>query len=856
MKISFSLSYQAQWGQRIVIALNGKNYDMVCVDGYLWAAEIDGQPAKGDYCYKLLSGESVIREEAAPHSYQTTPAVKNLIIKDKWNDISANAPFKTAFFKNVVFRRQGVKAKATTGPVTLRVCAPSLRPWESLGVTGSFCGWGKPVMLDETEFPLWTVKLALEGPVEYKFVIVSSRPGEPMIWETGENRVLWADTASKGTKVIVNENEPNFDKAPWRGAGLAVPVFSLRTEDDFGVGEFLDLKKMVDWACETGQNVIQLLPINDTTMSGTWQDSYPYNANTTFALHPQFVNLQKAGVKVDKKFKALQKELNALPKIDYQKVNGEKARLMRETYLAEAGKKTLASKDYKDFVKENESWLLPYSVFCCLRDVYGTPDFSAWGKMAKYSATAVRKWANEHKEDVEFNYFVQYHLDRQLKDVVAYAHSKGVALKGDLPIGISRTSVDAWAYPQLYHLDSQAGAPPDAFSTLGQNWGFPTYNWEKMSEDGFAWWKARMHKMSEYFDAFRIDHILGFFRIWEIPMDAVHGLLGHFNPALPYSSEELAARGFAVGEGKLTTPPLYQWVLEEIFGTRAEEVYRKYIKAGKLAKEVSTQRAVLENVKDEELQKGLLTLLDDVLFIEDPRKKGYWHPRISGQDTITFRCLEEHLQREFLSLHEDFYYHRHNDFWRQSAMFKLPSILSSTGMLTCGEDLGMIPACVPSVMDELGILSLEIQRMPKSIEEEFANPAAYPYRCVCATGTHDTSNIRAWWEEDREVTAKFWHGMLGRTDDMPWFCEPWVAELIVKQHLESPAMLCILPLQDYFAIDGEVRYGGDPADERINVPAIPRFYWRYRMHVSIEELLANKEYTAHLAELIHSARRG
>ncbi len=856
MKICFSLSYRAQWGENLVITVNDKCYDMLCTDGSLWSATIDDLPSKGEYRYRLKAGDKVLREEAYSHNYQTESSVKCLIIKDKWNDIFADAPFKTAFFKDVIFRRESKPAKATTGPVTLCVCAPSLRPWESLGVSGSFCNWGKPVMMDDSKFPFWTVKINPAGPMEYKFVIVSSRPEENQLWEKGPNRVLVMGKPEKGTKVLVNEYEPSFDKAPWRGAGVAVPVFSLRTEDDFGVGEFEDLKKLVDWAVETGQNVIQLLPINDTTMSGTWQDSYPYNANTTFALHPQFVNLQKAGVKVDKKFKALQKELNALPKIDYQKVNGEKARLMRETYEGAAGKKTLQSADYLKFVKENESWLLPYSVFCCLRDVHGTPDFSKWGKMAKYSATAVRKWAKENEKDVTFNYFVQYHLDRQLKDAVAYAHSKGVALKGDLPIGISRTSVDAWAYPALYHLDSQAGAPPDAFSTLGQNWGFPTYNWEKMSEDGFAWWKARMHKMSEYFDAFRIDHILGFFRIWEIPMDAVHGLLGHFNPALPYSTEELSSRGFAVGEGKLVTPPLYQWVLEEIFGSRAQEVYTKYIKAGKLTTEVSTQRAVVENVKDEELQKGLLTLLDDVLFVEDPRKKGYWHPRISGQDTITFRCLEEHLQREFLSLHEDFFYRRHNDFWRQSAMFKLPSILSSTGMLTCGEDLGMIPACVPSVMDELGILSLEIQRMPKKVEDEFANPAVYPYRCVCATGTHDTSNIRAWWEEDREVTAKFWHNMLWRGDDMPWFCEPWVAEMIVKQHLDSPAMLCILPLQDYFAISDDVRYKGDPADERINVPAIPRFYWRYRMHISVEDLLANKKYTNHLAELISSAHRG
>ena len=836
---------------RVVLVKDGKVHEMTYFDDGQWSVGLEDQSSEGTYGFEVRYSDQVLRSEAKPHAYKVEKAVKELVINDKWNDVSEDEPFKTAFFSQVIFRRSD-KKRASKGALTLRVCAPSLRPDEVLGVTGDFCGWGQPLPMDASDFPVWTINLPADKSFGYKFVVITE--DKPILWEVGRNRTYEA-MYGKGVRVIVNEYEPSFDKPLWRGAGVAVPVFSLRTDDDFGVGEFKDLKKMVDWAVATGQNVIQLLPINDTTMTGTWRDSYPYNANTTFALHPQFIHLPDAGVKVDKEYKALQKELNALPKVDFEKVNGEKYRLLKKAYESPTGKRTLASAEYKAFVKANESWLIPYAVFRCLTEINGTPDFSKWGKMSKYSPTAVSRWADIHKEEVGFNCFVQYHLDKQLKEVVAYAHSKGVALKGDLPIGISRTSVDAWVYPELYHLDSQAGAPPDAFSVLGQNWGFPTYNWEKMSEDGFAWWKARMHKMSEYFDAFRIDHILGFFRIWEIPMDAVHGLLGHFNPALPYSADELASRGFDVTDGRYATPPLYQWVLDEVFGARAAEVYEKYIRAGRLAPEVSTQRLVLKNVEDEELQKGLMTLLDDVLFVEDPRKKGYWHPRISGQNTFTFRCLDTRLKEEFSKLHEDFFYRRHNAFWRDSAMFKLPSILSSTGMLTCGEDLGMIPDCVPDVMRDLGILSLEIQRMPKSVTEEFADPARYPYRCVCATGTHDTSNIRAWWEEDREVTAHYWHNMLHRTDDMPWFCEPWVAELIVRQHLASPAMLCILPLQDYLAIDDSVRYPGDPADERINVPAIPRFYWRYRMHLSIEQLLANKEFTEKLAHLTTTFRK-
>ena len=460
---------------------------------------------------------------------------------------------------------------------------------------------------------------------------------------------------------------------------------------------------------------------------------------------------------------------------------------------------------------------------------------------------------------MEFWYFVQYHLDRQLSEVCDYAHSKGVIFKGDLPIGVSRTSVDAWLYPELFHMDSQAGAPPDAFSEFGQNWGFPTYNWERMAKDGFAWWKARLAKMSEYFDAFRIDHILGFFRIWEIPSDAVHGLLGHFNPAMPYSADELAALGFDVRDGRWVSPLLDDNVLYGIFGDLAEEVKENFIRDGRLIPEYSVQRSASELLSGDDertscLREGLLALIDDVLFVEDPVQKGYYHPRISAHSTYVYRSLDAGRRSAFERLYDDFFYRRHNDFWRESAMRKLPELLDSTGMLACGEDLGMIPACVPEVMDSLRILSLEIQRMPKSVTETFANPANYPYLSVCTTSTHDMNPIRAWWEEDGWLTERFWQEVIGGEGAAPAFCEPWICRRILEQHLMSPAMLTVLPLQDWLSMDGELRFG-DPAGERINVPANSRHYWRYRMHLTLEELASQDGFNEIVRKMIKDSGR-
>ena len=572
------------------------------------------------------------------------------------------------------------------------------------------------------------------------------------------------------------------DSPGWKGAGTAIPVFALRSEDDFGVGEFLDLKKMVDWAVLTGQTFLQLLPVNDTTMFGTIDDSYPYNANSTFALHPQFINLPAAGVPVDKEYLKLQKQLNSFvkdgrPETDYVSVNREKRRLLRKAF--DANWKSLSrTKAYRNFLAANREWLIPYSRFCALRDEFGTPDFSQWGEFAVYDEARLERWNKSHRSETDFNCFLQFHLDAQFRQVRDYAHSKGVVLKGDLPIGISRTSADAWQFPKLFNMDSQAGAPPDAFSADGQNWGFPTYNWEEMAKDGYAWWKARLRKMSEYFDAFRIDHILGFFRIWQIPVPEKSGLAGYFSPALPYSADELRSWGY---------------------GNRMDR------------------------------------------FIEDPHRPGWYHPRIDAKDLG--------------DLYIDFFYRRHNEFWKHNAMGKLSALLGSTNMLACGEDLGMIPACVPEVMQRLNILSLEIQRMPKDPAQTFADPAHYPYGCVCTTSTHDMSPIRAWWEEDRALSQRFYNEALGCGGAAPYFCEPWVCRRIVEQHLWSPAMLVVLPLQDWLSISPELRYKGNPADERINVPAIPRYHWDYRMHLSLEELLAAKDFNTDVATLVKSSGR-
>ena len=799
MTLHISIEYRTNWGEELVLCLGGKRYPLAYVADGLWQGEIARfkPESASEYGYEVVRDGYTIRKEWKKHNLVLPEGIapEELTVIDRWNDRPYDSPFYSSAFTKAIFGRKAEKAKkAPKGAnVLLQVAAPALRPNEVLAIAGSgkaLKNWAKVVPFDGSQFPMWTLALNVTDPFEYKILVADKETLAPIAWEDSENR-WFTELPAEGGFVVKSDIQVRFSGRNWKGAGTAIPVFALRSEDDFGVGEFYDLKKMVDWAASTGQSILQLLPINDTTMLHTWEDSYPYNPNSTFALHPQFINLPAAGVPVDEEYKASQAQLNALDQIDYERVNAEKLLLLRKAY-DKTFKKLSAKKGYQEFVQKNSHWLLPYAAFCVLRDLNGTPDFTQWKGYAKYNKKKVAAFCQEHQSDVDFWCFVQYHLDLQLSQVCEYAHSKGVVFKGDLPIGISRTSVDAWLYPELFHMDSQAGAPPDAFSADGQNWGFPTYNWEKMAEDDFAWWKSRLAKMSEYFDAFRIDHILGFFRIWEIPLWTKSGLNGYFNPALPFPAYELQDQGFDVN--------------------------------------------------------------DFDLFLQDPRQEGHYHPKIGAKQTQSYYVLDAYRRAAFDRLYDDFFYRRNNEFWKDKAMQKLPALLDSTGMLACGEDLGMIPATVPQVMDDLRILSLEIQRMPKSVEETFAHPSNYPYLSVCTTSTHDMNPIRAWWEEDRQVTNDFWQMILGNQGEAPCFCEPWICRQILEQHVWSPAMLTILPLQDWLSMDAQLRRE-DPNVERINVPSNSRHYWRYRMHLTLEQLAQAEEFNKALTDMIAASGR-
>ena len=918
MRIRFTVFCHTEWGQQVYVL--GSLPELGSLDryvsrkmsytsGHTWTTEIvlpPGGETAFEYRYivrndagDILSEENNNRPFAFGLDGLPTYEPHDLLeIIDAWNPPSdPDSLFLTAPFIETIFRQRGpavsehrsaqntVRGRTT---VRLNLINPRVKDGDTVSVVGSIGALGeweseKAVPMDPSGFPCWRLDVALdteEISFAYRYLI-KDKTGKIVAYEEGPDRSFqpsegWYSPENGQTTrfISVTDNKFRF-KTKWRGAGIAIPLFSIRSERGLGVGELPDLKGLVDWVRESGLQLIQLLPINDTMSGMNWMDSFPYSCISVFALHPLYLNLDDIGglpEGMTSEIAAHRNELNRSDVLEYEKVMAVKLPLLRRIF--EAGKETfLSSPEFRSFLKDHEHWLKVYAAFSALRDHFHTGDCLKWGKLSVVNEEDIAKLTSpesEYFDGVAFYYFLQYHLHLQLSGAARYAREQGVVLKGDIPIGIQKRSDSCWINPGLFHMDRSAGAPPDPFSDAGQNWGFPTYNWEEMARDNYSWWRSRMTHMSRYFQMIRLDHVLGFFRIWEIPDDFFSGLMGRFNPALPVTVEELQSLGIQDVD-RLTEPYVTSWLVKAAFGRESAGIMADYLDEPergrfKLKPEFSTQRLVASRIsaaddgredarmRSDRLEDGFFTLISDVILFRDRVEDGY-HPRINMSDTASFACLEGWMRERLFSLYNDYFYHRQENFWREQAMVKLPVLKSVSNMLICGEDLGMIPDCVPPVMEELCLLGLRIQRMPREPDREFGYPWEYAYLTVASTSSHDMSTIRGWWEEDPARAARYFNVVLGHEGEAPPACEPSICEEIITQHLESPSMWTIFPIQDILAMAENLRRPGDPRDEQINDPADMFHLWKFRLHLTTEQLLTEKGFSSKFRNMVAGSGR-
>lgn len=854
-------------------------------------------------------------------------------IRDEWRHTQASI-MSTSCFTKVIFAEPSREPKAQIvgridiDSIIVRLTVDSSRvdKGHAMGVIGSSTSlgqWedGKVTVMSGANYPIWEADIVVKRsqfPLEYRYVIVDGSKKVQAVEQGDDCRRLQLgsemtldavaaneandrsyDASSSGLRSIVKNDELSVTKYPlyksnWRGAGVALPVFGLRTNDGMGVGEFLDIKQVADWCSKTRMKVLQLLPITDTTCFWDERDSYPYSSISVVALHPMYLrvqaikdipaNLKAEAEKEVKRFndpkyfteKQWDDDLNCElhRPVDYPNMINTKRKLMLKIYDA-IGVQILDSADFKAFFKKSERWLRPYGVFCWLRDFFGTANHEEWGalgtgRVTKEKLVELSTPGSDLYKGVAFYWVMQYWLHVQLKEASTYCETKGVALKGDLPIGIDHDSVDAWFEPQFFNMDRKTGAPPDDYAQDGQNWGFPTYNWDEMEKDGFSWWRARLGAMEEYFHAYRIDHILGFFRIWQMPASTTGGLLGYFSPSLPLTRDELAREGFN-DLPRLTEPYVKKHIMERVFGhewIRVKERYFQDVWADtfKFKNGLESETVLTEIVRKEgscigskqpkELLAGLKSFINNVVLVKDIKDPNGFHPRIECWKTASFQELDGGAQSKLRNMYQQYMYQRQEQFWADQSMRKLPAILDASRMLVCGEDLGMVPACVAGVLDKLGIMGLRIQRMPpdNAGTGKFGRPDTYPYMSVCTPSCHDMSTVAGWWEEDQGRRQHFWSEVLQRPGDAPNRFTDEVAVMVFKQHVWAPSCWAIFPIQDLLAMEHSLA-NSDPKTDQINYPPNPAHYWRWRCKASMEDILRNNNLNDKIKAIVKEAGR-
>ena len=886
IQYSTKFSQKIQWIRRVENTLESTTVlDMEYVNSQWWKIEMDILEEvleQFSYSYQVLDAQNnvVDVESVTERKLVAVEKLNTLMVFDTWfysgaaEQLMGTQMFADIFYKPTKALKTVKNIKQASHLFTIKTVA--LDKKYKIGLLGSVDALGSwnedkiiPLVYDNG---YWQTSINLKNshtPFAYKYVLLDAVSHKVIQYETGDNR-LCIENAQKLELVILNDGYLRCSMNHFKGAGVAIPVFSLRSKKSFGIGEFNDLKLLIDWASKVGLNLIQLLPINDTIATFTKTDSYPYAAISAFALHPLYIHLDSVikDEKIIQSFKRKKNTLNNLNQYDFEAVLKFKLSTLHENFEL-VGKELLNTESYKSFYTKNEYWLKPYAVFSYLRDKYNTTDFTKWKSNYPFKKTDVDRFfhiSSASLKKVQFYCYLQFIAHIQLKEVVEYAHKKGIALKGDLPIGVSKYSSDTWMYSHLFNMDMQAGAPPDDFAVAGQNWGFPTYNWQTMKLDHYDWWCKRLQQMSQYFDAYRIDHILGFFRIWSIPQTATQGVLGKFVPAVPIHIFEFGEKSISFNEDRFCNPFITDEVLVHVFGISADYVKDHYLQSEKreslylFKNEYNTQRKVVayfdelsKGDSNAKIKDGLLLLLANIILIKDDIEH-YYHFRIDMDKTLSYRYLDAPTKEKLRELYLDYFYHRQEKTWSAEAQKKLPALKVASNMLICGEDLGMVPHCVPAVMKQLGLLSLEVQRMPKNSNQPFVLLDEVPYLSVVTPATHDMSTIRAWWEEDKHVTQSFYNDILGMSGAAPPSCESWIVRAIIMQHLYSPAMWSVFQIQDILGMNDALKLD-NPLEERINIPANAHHYWGYRMHIYLEDLLKATDFNNELKDYIRNSGR-
>lgn len=636
-------------------------------------------------------------------------------------------------------------------------------------------------------------------------------------------------------------------------SGVAVPLFSLHSKDSVGIGEFLDLIPFGAWVKKCGLNVIQILPVNDTGY-----ESSPYSARSAFALNPAFIRLQsiRGADAFASDIEALQKKYAGDSKVHYSDIAREKREILRKIFDAnytQLNRNLALSK----WIEVNP-WVKPYAVYAMLKEKNGEASWRSWSEDQDPTDLRIAALARRSRKDTLFQCWMQFEAEAQFKVASNKLTEMGVRIKGDIPILINEDSADVWCNRKYFSLDDRAGAPPDMYSYSGQNWGFPTYRWDVLEQEDFKWWRERLAQASKFYHAYRIDHVLGFFRIWAIPQNQRTGILGHFSPAIPISLSTLTSAGFMKETVEyLKNPNMSKDQLRAFLGDATEACVSKYFELLPgtndryiLKPEFNCESAVLDTAEEQWVKDGLLKVLWNRIFVPGT-PDGEYYPYWYWYNTQVLGTLPPNEQKKISDiLHEN--EAAQDGLWYENGKKLLTVLAKGTDMVVCAEDLGAVPHCVPRVLSELDINSLRVERWARNWDapgQPYYEVSEYPRLSVATTSVHDSSTILGLWQEDGFDRNFFWKNHLHMQSDAPQTLSPDQVEVVIRNIFNANSLFVIPSIQDYLALSSAWT-PKDPGEERVNTPGtVGPHNWAYKLPCSLEELEANTALSAKIAKL-------
>ena len=640
--------------------------------------------------------------------------------------------------------------------------------------------------------------------------------------------------------------------------GTAIPVGALKTADSCGVGEFLDLIPFADFCKKAGLKLIQLLPVNDT---GT--ESSPYSALSAFALHPLYISLKslpevEGKEELLKEITKLQKKYEKLPRFQYRELRRKKLELLQKIFESEK-EKIISSSELSKWIKNNP-WIQVYSIFMQKKEKKHEASWKEWGEAQPTKKELDDLWKDKKNQDGNLFYaWVQMRLDEQFAKASKYAQSLGIKLKGDIPIMMNEDSCDAWAFPEYFNDEMRAGSPPDGPNPVGQNWGFPIYNWDNLKKDDYSWWKNRLIQASKYYQVYRIDHVLGFFRIWATPQRESTAMLGWTQPFEPITTDELHNLGFS--DDRITWLSVPHVPTNQIEAVNNGDYLGTH---GILAK-------IMDRIGNEEMWrfkpeiKGEKDIwASDIPDNVKPRLAEFWRNRalVKVADGLYSPLWTYHSTTAWQSLSDDEKYRlgqlivtkysRMEVLWEEQARTLLGDLTSCTDMVACAEDLGSNPESLPRVLNDLSILSLRVVRWSRNWNapgEPYYQFGEYPYLSVTTSSVHDSSTARLWWLKEGDAWD-FYRTFPGDSDVQPGSYNSKTARYLLSKMAESNSVFCIHPLQDFLGLV-EDYFDENPDNERVNIPgSVNEFNWTYRLPVTIEKLIKNKELISEINNIV------